>query len=352
MKLDERIRRQARELGFDLAGIAPVRPAVRGAEFRRWLDRGFAGGMGWMGNTRAARCDPSRVLPGAKSAVVVGLGYRLQDPPPELWNDPLRGRVARYAWGRDYHDVMRPMLEALADFIAAASGRPVAWKAFADSGPVMERDLAERAGLGFPGKNTNLIHPRIGSQFFIGELLLDRELDFDTPPAMPSCGACSACLSACPTGALVAPRILDARRCISYLTIEHRGAIPEALRPRMGNWVFGCDECQQVCPWVLQAGGRPPPPHAGRFLRFDPDVCAPRLVDLVALDETRFKERFAGTPLLRARRSGFLRNVAVALGNSRHPDARAGLEQLSGDADAGVREHARWALDFPGTDAM
>lgn len=360
MNLAGQITSRAQDLGFDLVGIAPAGEARHAEAYRRWLDAGYAGGMAWM-----AKDAGRRIQPAAKTVVVCGLSYFVQDPPPELWNDPARGRIARYAWGRDYHNVMLPMLNELAEFISSEAGRPLHLRTYVDTGPVLERDVAEQAGVGIVGKNTNLINPQFGSYIFIGEILIDLEganpLAPNTgrkglrPSMRLSCGRCVRCLAACPTGALVEPYVLDARRCISYLTIENKGAIPEDLRPKMKNWIFGCDECQQVCPWNASSA-----PHRGalqtaeavaphgvrrvRFLRFDPDTCAPKLAEVMALDEKAFRDRFDGTPVMRAKRRGLLRNAAVALGNSGDRSALPALEKAMRDKDPLIREHAMWAI--------
>ena len=237
------------------------------------------------------------------------------------------------------------------NYVRDESGRPATVKTYVDTGPVLERDFAAQAGLGFIGKNTNLIHPNFGSYVFLGEILTDWESAHSLAPdnrrqglhpsQRPSCGRCGRCLKACPTQAFPEPYVLDARRCISYLTIEHKGPIPEDLRPKMGHWIFGCDECQQVCPWVLRFSK----PGRQRFLRFDENRCAPKLIELMALNEAGFRERFSGTPVLRAKRSGCLRNVAVALGNGGHPSSAPVLEKAARDPDPLVREHAHWALE-------
>jgi epoxyqueuosine reductase len=352
--IGERIKEEALRLGFDLAGVAAAGRPRHADAFLAWLSRGRHAGMAWMARNPERRLDPALVLPGARSVVVAGLSYHAGEPPADLWNDPLRGRIARYAWGRDYHDVMLPMLEELALWIRSELGEPLAWRAYVDTGPVLEREAAAAAGIGFIGKNTLLIHPSIGSYLFLGEILLDRSIEpdvparedgglADAPPAAGpgTCGSCRRCLAACPTGALDAAYDLDSRRCISYLTIEHRGSLPQELRPLMGNWIFGCDDCQSVCPWVRRfaRSGRV------RFLRAEPDLMAPDLAGLLALDEGAFRERFAGTPMLRAKRGGLLRNAAIALGNGGSPAAIPALEQAIRDADPIVREHAAWALE-------
>ena len=366
MSVTDDILEKAAAIGFDLAGIGPAQPAS-GDEFRRWLDAGRAAGMTWMGKDVERRIHPA-----AKTAIVCGLSYFVQNPPPKIWDDPTRGRISRYAWGRDYHDVMRPMLDELSEFVRAETGWVTGIRTNVDTGPVLERDLAVHAGLGFVGKNTNLIHPGFGSYIFLGEVLLDADLGLETLDfGHSSCGSCAHCLHACPTGALMEPYTLDARKCVSYLTIENKGAIPEEIRPKMGNWVFGCDECQQACPWnghlvggtfllrpsasAGQARSRAPkiaglesPAHGKKSplqLRFDPDLCAPKLVELMALDDAGFRERFAGTPVLRTKRSGLLRNVAVALGNGRDSSSVPVLEKAARDPDPLIREHAEWAIE-------
>lgn len=335
MDVKERILEKAAAIGFDLAGVGPAQPAS-GDEFRRWLDAGRGAGMTWM-----AKDVERRIHPGAKTAIVCGLSYFVQNPPPKIWDDPSRGRISRYAWGRDYHDVMWPMLNELAEFVCAETGWVTGIRTNVDTGPVLERDLAVHAGLGFVGKNTNLIHPEFGSYVFLGEVLLDADLgpwtlDFKHP----SCGECSRCLKTCPTGALVEPYSLDARKCLSYLTIEYKGAIPEELRSKMGNRIFGCDECQQTCPWVVRFSKR----GRQRFLEFDENRCAPKLAELMALDDAGFGRRFAGMPVLRATRNGLLRNVAVALGNGGDTSAVPVLEKAARDPDPLIREHVEWAL--------
>ncbi len=379
-------------MGFDLIGVAPAARAPHADAYVAWVDAGYAATMGYMARDLARRQDPRQVLPGARSAVVVGLSYFVADPPADLWNDPSRGRIARYAWGLDYHDVMTPRLRQLAEFIAGEAGRETNYRVYVDTGPVLERDLAARAGLGFTGKNTCLISPALGSYLFLGEILTDLDLDFDSAPsqslasdggeAFPSpvltgegqgggglvariskrtltlsapevlggrgqgvrsgtCGACTRCLVACPTHAFPAPYVLDSNRCISYLTIELKGSIPPDLRPLMGNWIFGCDVCQAVCPWPRRFAR----PARDPFLRFDPERAIPKLLDLITLTGDGFRARFAGSPILRAKRRGLLRNVAVALGNWGDARAIPFLRLALDDPEPLVREHAAWALD-------
>ena len=254
LTLTQSVRALAIELGFDRVAVGPPAPA-RGDALRRWVEAGHAGTMGYLERRIEERLDPARVLPGVRAAVCVALNYYQGEPAEASWRP-----VARYAWGRDYHDVIGPRLERLAAHLAEAGGARS--RGYVDTGPLLERDLAARAGLGWVGKNTMLLHPELGSWFFIGVLLTTADLAMDAP--LPDrCGTCRACLDACPTDAFVAPYVLDARRCISYLTIEHRGEIDPALRPAMAGWQFGCDACQTVCPWNRKA----PTPSSARRRR-------------------------------------------------------------------------------------
>ena len=334
MALASAVKDEARRLGFDAAAIGPATPPPHGGAFERWLDEGCAGSMDYLERSRAERLDPARLLPGARAVVAVALSYHSPEPDTEPVS-PGAMRVARYAGGLDYHDVIRPRLEALARFIRSAAGPEVRSRAAVDTSALLERDLAARAGLGWFGKNTNLLSPSLGSWFFIGIVLTTAEPAFDEPMA-DRCGTCTACLEACPTAAFTAPYTLDARRCISYLTIEHRGDVDEALRPLIGEWGFGCDICQEVCPWNRKAAEASEPAFASA------DVPEPQA--LLALDDAAFRERFRHTALWRARRSGLLRNAAIVLGNRGDAEAVPALRAALGDSDATVREAAAWAL--------
>ena len=246
------IKERARALGFNLVGLTPARPSPHLLAYFRWLDQGRHGEMGYMArpDRQARRRDLGVILPGARSLVIVGLDYHTLSLPPEALADPGRGRIAAYAWGADYHALMLPRLKELAAWLGAQTGGAAATRAYVDTGAILERSHAQQAGLGFTGKNTMLIHPRRGSDFFLGEVITDAVFDaYDQPQREGLCGSCSRCLAACPTIAFPEPYVLDSRRCISYLTIELRGWIEPALRPLMGNWIFGCDVCQAVCPW-------------------------------------------------------------------------------------------------------
>ncbi|HEX8273808.1 MAG TPA: tRNA epoxyqueuosine(34) reductase QueG [Longimicrobiaceae bacterium] len=349
--LSERIRARALEMGFDDVGIAPVGPSAHGDAYARWLAAGMHGEMGYLAREDAVakRRDPAVLVPGARSAVVVALNYH---PPEDAGApssaDPSRAVFARYARNEDYHDLMKERLIALQEWISAELV-PVSGRAYVDTGAVLERELAQRAGLGWAGRNTMLVRPGRGSYCFLGVVLLDVELAYDAPFAADRCGRCSRCVDACPTGALLgrdgegAP-VMDARRCISYLTIEQRGPIPRELRPLIGNRVYGCDICQEVCPWNSFASDTSEPaflPRAG--------VDGASLIELIGLSQEEFSRRFKGSAVKRTKRRGLLRNVAVALGNWGSPEAVPALAAALADEEPLVRGHAAWALGRIGT---
>jgi epoxyqueuosine reductase len=336
--LAARVKTMAREAGFDLVGIASAAAPPELAYFAEWIARGHAGEMAYLTSQVARRSDLRVALPWARSVICLGLQY--DTPVPySTETGPDRGWIARYAWGEDYHDVMAAMLDRLAAALQGALG-PLRARAYADTGPIVERAYAAAAGLGAWGKNTCLLNPEHGSWFFLGEVVTDVELAPDAPRT-DMCGTCTACLDACPTGALPRPYVLDATRCISYLTIELKGALPEDRRGDVGRHVFGCDICQDVCPW-----NRKRRHTAGEAFAARPGLLAPDLEELTAtvLDEAAFRERFRRSAVKRTRRRGLLRNLAVALGNSRHPSRQRVLERLAADEDPLVQEHARWAL--------
>ncbi|MGZ8443457.1 MAG: tRNA epoxyqueuosine(34) reductase QueG [Candidatus Binatia bacterium] len=338
------IKAAAQRLGFALAGISPVQLPPHGETFARWLRDGFAGELGYMSRTEALRRDPHALVPWAQSIISVGMNYYTPFTRPEM-PDSSEGWISRYAWGDDYHELIKARLERLLDDIRGLCTKPVEGRAFVDSGPVLERDFAGVAGLGWIGKNTHLISPKRGSWFFLGELFVDLPLVYDRP-MRDRCGQCDLCLKACPTNAFVGPYVLDARRCISYLTIELKGAVPRHLRPLVGNHIFGCDICQEVCPYNVKA-------QATAEAAFGPrsGLLAPQLIPLLSLTETEFRQRFRGSPILRAKRRGFVRNVAVALGNLKCQEAVPALIATLDDVEPLVRGHAAWALGEIGTSA-
>lgn len=352
MSFEAELKTRALALGFDLAGVAGVQPARHALAYREWLAAGHHADMDWIARNVDLRINPKLWQPEAESMLVLGVSYVTQSPSPRIWNDPMRGRIARYAWGRDYHKVIGKRLNQLSAWIEANGPQGVKTFPFNDARPVMEHDAALAAGLGFIGRNTLLIHPEWGSMLFLGGLLLSCRLTPDVPTpgegeAYPSegrktadCGSCRRCLTACPTHAFPAEYILNSRLCLSYQTIENRGEIPEGLRAKFGNWIFGCDVCQEVCPWVKRFSR----PGAGPWLNPSPEVMAPRLEELAELDEAGFLARFAGTPVMRTKRRGLLRNVAVALGNSGCREAEGPLEKLADDGDVLIASHARWGL--------
>ncbi|MDP8923732.1 MAG: tRNA epoxyqueuosine(34) reductase QueG, partial [Chloroflexota bacterium] len=343
MALSESVKQRARSLGFSPVGITTADPFPEDeARMLAWLAAGHQAGLGWMTPERQRRaCRPEELLPGTRTLIVVAAAYADAQPASRPADGAPRGRVARYARGVDYHDVMKARLRELAAYLeslAGPDGPPVRTRMFVDASPLVERAAAVRAGLGFIGKNTNLLTADAGSWLLLGAILTDLALDADRP-VLRDCGQCRLCLDACPTGALPAPYVLDANRCISYLTIEHRGPIPDDLRPLIGDHVFGCDICQEVCPWNRRTRVLPWPEFAG-----EPDAGAPALADLLALDADGFRRRYRSTPVARTKRRGLLRNAAVALGNVGGPADVPALGAALADDEPLVRAHAAWAL--------
>ncbi|HWG46360.1 MAG TPA: tRNA epoxyqueuosine(34) reductase QueG [Gemmataceae bacterium] len=338
--LEDRLKQHAHTLGFELAGIAPATEADGFGRLRDWLDRGFAGTMDYMHRHREARRHPSSILPEVRSVVMVGMNYGPANDRGTLSRErPGSGRVSRYARGTDYHDVLRTRLNRLLDWLRQE--RPdCLGRGVVDTAPLLERDFARRAGLGWFGKNTLLLNKRQGSYFFIGALLVNLELSADPPHTASHCGTCTACLDACPTTAFVAPGLLDARRCISYLTIEHKGEIPPELRAGLGDWLFGCDVCQEVCPWNRKAPSGKEPALHGR-----PELEKLDLIEVLGLSEEAFRHRFRGTALFRTKRRGLLRNAALVLGNTGDTAALPALRRALNDVEPLVREAARWAIE-------
>lgn len=330
-------RGRARDLGFSAIGIAPVdRLGEAARRLRAFVDLGRHGSMAWMEETLDRRADPRVLWPEARSAVILAMNYGPDSDPLDNLARPGVGNISVYARHRDYHEVLKGRLKEVAGLIARDTGADV--KVFVDTAPLMEKPLAALAGIGWQGKHTNLVSRDFGSWLFLGVILSAADLPPDEPAA-DRCGACRRCLDACPTGALPAPYQIDARRCISYLTIEHAGPIPEDLRPLMGNRIYGCDDCLAVCPWNKFATEA-----AEMKLRPRPDLAAPSLAALAALDDAAFRALFAGSPVKRIGRNRFVRNVAIAIGNSGDPALLPALAPLLGDPDPIVADAARWAL--------
>ena len=328
---------RAAELGFDDCRVTTADPPASAGRFQQWLAQNHHGGMAWLERNADKRVDPQKVLPGARSLILLATSYETPAPPAAPL--PAAGVIARYARFADYHDVLGERLRTFTAWLNQLGGPATRSLWYVDTGPLLERDLAQRAGLGFVGKHTNLISRRLGNWIFLAEILTTLELPPDAPEHN-HCGHCTRCLAACPTQAITAPFQLDARRCISYLTIELKGAIPVELRPAVGNRIYGCDDCLAVCPWNKFA-------REGRLLRphLRADLAQPDLLDLLRLDAAGFKARFAGTPLERTKRRGLLRNVCVALGNVGDATALPALERAASDPEPLIAEHARWAME-------
>ena len=328
------IKEKAYELGFELAGIAPIAPSPEADFYPEWLERGFAGGMKYLERQAPSKMDPRSLLPGARSVIVCAMNYQTDRELTEF--DPDRAWVSRYAWGEDYHAVLRARLEKLADWLRQAAGAGV--RVYVDTGPLLERVHAKYAGVGWFGKNTCIIDEKMGSWLFLGCILTDLETDYDVP-APDRCGSCTRCIDACPTDAILEPYVLDSNRCISYLTIELRGAIPEDLREGVGHHLFGCDICQDVCPWNRRAPISTEPAFEAREALFRPE-----LEQLLELDEEEWRALMRRTAMKRAKVRGLLRNLMVVVGNSGLSRLRNKVLKFLGHPDREVRSHARWAL--------
>ena len=333
--LKEKIKIKSKQLGFTLAGVTTPEPPLHYSTFQNWLARDHHGTMDYLATdtARARRSNPLEILPECKSILVLATPY--SPPSPSRRGDG--GEVASYAWGEDYHDILPARMKELVQFIEQQVGGPIKHRYYTDTGPILERDLAQRAGIGWIGKNTCLINPKQGSYLLLSEIFLDLALEPDPPFITDHCGTCTRCITACPTQCILPDRTIDARRCISYLTIELKDEVPTELRSLMGDWVFGCDVCQMVCPWNRfavegdSAFGDQNPPHA--------------LTDELTLTPQEFNGRFKRTPVKRAKRRGYLRNVAVALGNIGDMYALPVLHQALEDPEPIVREHAKWAIE-------
>jgi len=355
--MKEAVRQRARELGFDDCHFTSAHAPDHAANFENWLAQSRHGEMGYLQRNAYKRVDPQQVLPGAKSIIVLAVSYadassvlrvaskQQADNAPRLetkihaTRHTQPGVIARYARFKDYHDVLADRLKQLTDLVNALAGEGARSLWYVDTGPLLERDLAQRAGLGFVGKHTNLISRQLGNWIFISEIITTAEFKPDASEKN-RCGTCTRCISACPTAAITAPFQLDARRCISYLTIELKGAIPMEFRRAIGNRIYGCDDCLAACPWNKFA-------REGKLMKEHarPDLAVPDLLELLALDDAGFKARFAGTPILRTKRRGLLRNVCVALGNTGDAAVLPALRKAAEDAEPLIAEHARWAIE-------
>ncbi|GAB4581578.1 MAG: tRNA epoxyqueuosine(34) reductase QueG [Anaerolineales bacterium] len=340
--LTQALKNEARRLGFQLVGVTTPDTPLHFPEYESWLNAGLHGEMAYLAHERARirRADPCQILPDCASILVLGIRYPAAQAPAQAASTTLRGRIASYAWGVDYHTLIPPRLTALVQFLENQIGHPIPHRYYTDTGPILERDFAQRAGLGWIGKNTCLIHPRQGSYFLLAEILLSLPLEPDPPFPTDHCGSCTRCLDACPTQCILPNRTIDATQCISYLTIELKGSIPVELRPQMGPWVFGCDICQQVCPWNIRfASAATDPDFSPSAERSQPDLCAE-----LHLTPEQFHQKFKNSPITRPKRRGYLRNIAVALGNLGDPVALPHLAHALHDPEPLVRTHAAWAI--------
>ena len=332
---------RAHRLGFDLCRFTSAAAPDHSAEFAAWIAEGRHGQMEYLARNAAKRMDPQKVLPGSRSIIVLATSYHLERGEPAKSNrtpSPALGQIARYACFEDYHDVIAEKLKTLMHWVDQAGGSGARSLWYVDTGPLIERDLAQRAGVGFIGKHANLISRELGNWFFLSEIITTIEIEPD-PPEKNRCGSCSRCIGVCPTGAIIAPFQLDARRCISYLTIELKGPIPVEFRRVIDNRIYGCDDCLAVCPWNRFA-------REGNLMRLhlQADLDVADLLELLSLDEAEFKKRFAGTPILRAKRCGLLRNVCLALGNIGDAQTLPQLQRAASDPEPLIAEHAQWAI--------
>jgi len=332
------IRKKANELGFDLVGFTPVTRSKTIEIYNAWLKKGYAGDMDYLKRHAKLKEDPRNLLPQTISLIALGFNYNTIEPSKKNYN-PKIGRISRYAWGDDYHFIIRKKLNVLENYVCNELKAGNISRSFVDSGPILEKEVAHRAGLGWIGKNSNLINHKKGSWFFLAEILVNFELEPDSPFNRVDCGKCTSCIDACPTDAIIEDRTIDARRCISYLTIELKESIPKNLRSKMGNHIFGCDICQEVCPWNKEAS-------ISKELKLHPrpENLNPELTKLMNIDGPSFNKIFKNSPIKRTKRRGLLRNVAVALGNWAHPDAIPALSKGLYDESYLVRSHSAWAM--------
>ena len=337
--LTERIRNHANHLGFELVGVTPAEQSQTIQRYRAGIETGYAGEMDYLKRHLPLKEDTRQLLQEAKSVISLAMNYYTEDPSANLVNDTSRGQISRYAWGDDYHDLIRERLLDLVNYIRNTAETEIKSRVFVDSGPILEREFAQKAKLGWIGKNTNLINWRSGSWYFLAEVLVSLELEYTSEALRGSCGTCTKCIDACPTDAIVEPNWLDSRLCISYLTIELRDSIPVELRPQMGNLIFGCDICQEVCPWNSKAI-----PTSERAFHPRDGNLTPSLLSLVNMTRSEFSNRFKGSPIKRTKRKGFLRNVLIAIGNWGSREALPALKKALLDDEPLIRGHAAWAL--------
>lgn len=330
-QIKDSLQQLALRLGFSECRIAPAVPAAHREVYEQWIAEGRHGDMAWMARNMERRTDPRLVLPGARSVIVLATNYFQGEPPPAV----LEGRIARYAWNNDYHDLIEKRLRDMDAFLAKQGGTQ---RCYVDTGPMLERDFAAEAGLGWNGKSTMQIHGSLGTWFFLSEILTTLDLPADSP-AKDRCGRCSRCMDACPTRAITAPHRLDARRCISYLTIEHKGSIPMEFRRAIGGRLYGCDDCLTACPWNRFAQASNEAVFAARDAVF-----SMKLRDMLKLDDAAFRTLFTKSPIKRIKRPAFLRNVCVVLGNVGDAEDLPALEAAAGDEHELIREHAAWAI--------
>jgi epoxyqueuosine reductase len=338
--LTNKVKFEAYRLGFNLVGVTTPELSFSIEVYENWLAAGHHGEMSYLSteSARQRRADPRLILPDCESILVTGIHYY---PQSTTSIEGLKGRTAAYAWNEDYHEALKPRLEALVSFLEKETDQPVSNRWYTDTGPVLEREMGQQAGLGWIGKNSMLINPRAGSYILLAEILLGIPLEPDIFFSSDHCGSCTRCIEACPTECILPNRTLDARRCISYLTIELKGPIPVELRPQIGDWIFGCDICQQVCPWNQRFA----PPEGDPAFAPRHDILSVNLIEELALTPEAFNKKFKGSPVKRAKRRGYLRNVVVALGNSEDSTAVPALtKSLLEDPEPLVRQHAAWAL--------
>lgn len=338
-KSTAQILESAQQLGFELVGIQPITPSQTIDVYSEWLQQGYAAKMGYLHRHLEKKANPANLLPQAKTIISLAINYHTQEIPKHQKNNPALGQISCYAWGDDYHQVIQAKLQQLYQKIRTIIQEQFAYRAYVDTGPILEREYAHRAGLGWFGKHSNLIHWKLGSWLFLSEILLDVPLAIHQLPMKGDCGKCTLCIDACPTEAIFADKQVDSQRCLSYLTIELKESIPKELRSQIGNWIFGCDICQEVCPWNRRA-----PISLETGFQARTQNITPPLIELMTLTQEQFSQRFRNSPIKRTKRRGFLRNVAIALGNWKSPLALSALKQAIYDHEPLVREHVAWAI--------